>query len=60
MRLAHHRTSLVGRGPELGEVVQSVRRGGQLAVVEGEAGIGKTSLIEATLDVARETGARCR
>ncbi len=54
----NHR-SLVGRESELaalGEVVRTVRRGGRLAVVEGEAGIGKTSLIDAALEMARETG----
>jgi DNA-binding CsgD family transcriptional regulator len=33
-------------------VVRGVRRGGRLAVVEGEAGIGKTRLVEAALATA--------
>jgi predicted ATPase len=36
--------------------VRTVRRGGRLAVVEGEAGIGKTRLVEAALQTARDTG----
>jgi MoxR-like ATPase len=43
--------SLVGRASELealGKLVREVRRGGRLAVVEGEAGIGKSRLVEAT------------
>jgi DNA-binding CsgD family transcriptional regulator len=51
--------SLVGRGPELGalgKLVRDVRRGGGLAVVEGEAGIGKTRVVEATVEAALEAG----
>jgi len=61
MALADHgKPPLVGRAAELaalGEFVRTVRRGGRLAVVEGEAGIGKTRLVEAALDLAREAGA---
>ena len=51
--------SLVGRAPELealGKLVRQMRRGGRLAVVEGEAGIGKTRVVEATVEAARESG----
>jgi hypothetical protein len=57
---SHRQPSLVGRLPELAaldEIVGSVRRGGRLAVVEGEAGIGKTRLVEAALENARGAGA---
>jgi DNA-binding CsgD family transcriptional regulator/tetratricopeptide (TPR) repeat protein len=50
---------LVGRVAELaalGQVVGGVRRAGRIAVVEGEAGIGKTRVIEAAVDVARVAG----
>ena len=52
---------LVGRDSELAalvSLVRTVRRGGRLAVVEGEAGIGKTRLVDAALDEARTTGAK--
>ena len=51
---------LVGRETELAAleaIVRTVRRGGRLAVIEGEAGIGKTRLVEAVLDAARGSGA---
>jgi predicted ATPase len=51
---------LVGRETELAAleaIVRTVRRGGRLAVIEGEAGIGKTRLVEAVLDAARASGA---
>src|SRR5690606_12240703 len=54
-----HRSPLVGREPELAalhEVVGGVRRGGRIAVVEGEAGIGKARLVAAALAAARDTG----
>src|SRR5689334_12732786 len=54
------RPPLVGRGPELaalGELVRTLRRGGRLAVLEGEAGIGKTRLVDATFELARGAGA---
>jgi DNA-binding CsgD family transcriptional regulator len=50
---------LVGREPELAAlagVVRSVRRGGRFAVIEGEAGIGKTRLVGAALEAARSAG----
>ena len=50
---------LVGRTTELealAEVVRTVRRGGRLAVVDGEAGIGKTRLVEAACALARDAG----
>ena len=56
---SHRQPSLVGRLPELAaldEIVRSVRRGGRLAVVEGEAGIGKTRLVETALETARGAG----
>ncbi|HET6864896.1 MAG TPA: AAA family ATPase [Solirubrobacteraceae bacterium] len=51
--------ALVGRDGELtvlNEVLRRVRRGGQIVVIEGEAGIGKTRLLEAGLDHARAAG----
>jgi DNA-binding CsgD family transcriptional regulator/tetratricopeptide (TPR) repeat protein len=51
---------LVGRDSELAvlvSLVRTVRRGGRLAAVEGEAGIGKTRLVQAALDEARANGA---
>jgi predicted ATPase len=53
------RAALVGREAELGALestVRSVRRGGRIAIVEGEAGIGKTRLVEAALATARSSG----
>jgi DNA-binding CsgD family transcriptional regulator/tetratricopeptide (TPR) repeat protein len=52
-----HRRPLIGRAGEfavLEGLVRRVRRGGGLAVVEGDPGIGKTRLVEAALDVARD------
>lgn len=40
----------------LEEIVGSLRSGGRLVVVEGEAGIGKSRLIEASLEVGRSAG----
>jgi predicted ATPase len=37
--------------------VRQVRRGGRVAVVEGEAGIGKTRLVEVALESARAADA---
>ena len=53
---ATHQPTLVGRDSEratLVELVRQVRRGGRVAVVEGEAGIGKTRLVEGALEAAR-------
>lgn len=50
---------MVGRETEvtvLQELVRQVRRGGRIAVVEGEAGIGKSRLVSAALDAARAAG----
>jgi DNA-binding CsgD family transcriptional regulator len=55
-----HQPTLVGRDEEraaLGDVVRRVRRGGRIAVVEGEAGIGKTRLVDSALEAARLAGA---
>lgn len=52
---ATHQPTLVGRDSERGAlvaVVRQVRRGGRVAVVAGEAGIGKTRLIRSFLDGA--------
>ena len=60
MTASQSQPPLVGREAELDaleRVVRSVRRGGRTAVVEGEAGIGKTRLVEAALATAREAGA---
>ncbi|HZJ52204.1 MAG TPA: AAA family ATPase [Actinomycetota bacterium] len=51
---------LVGREGELGELLQAfvdASRQGRFVVVEGEAGVGKSSLVEAALDRLREQGA---
>jgi DNA-binding CsgD family transcriptional regulator/tetratricopeptide (TPR) repeat protein len=53
------RPLLVGRVAELAalrHILAGIRRGGQIVVVEGEAGIGKTSMIEAAIGVARDEG----
>ncbi len=58
-RASHRQPSLVGRLPELAaldEIVRGARRGGQMAVVEGEAGIGKTRLVETAIGAARDAG----
>jgi DNA-binding CsgD family transcriptional regulator len=51
---------LVGRGAELGLVGAAVRQlsdgRGSVLVIEGEAGIGKTSLVQAMVDDARSRG----
>jgi predicted ATPase/DNA-binding SARP family transcriptional activator len=51
---------LVGRGVEWSALLASyaAAASGQLVVIEGEAGIGKTRLAEAFLDSARQLGAR--
>jgi DNA-binding CsgD family transcriptional regulator/tetratricopeptide (TPR) repeat protein len=54
-----HPPPLFGREAEraaLEQVVRHARRGGQIAVVEGEAGIGKTRLVQAALETAAEAG----
>ncbi|MEY2424136.1 MAG: hypothetical protein QOI95_4203 [Acidimicrobiaceae bacterium] len=55
---------LVGRDVELGaliELIDSARRGlGGLAVIEGEAGIGKTLLLARSISHARELGFETR
>ncbi len=62
------RTPLIGRGAELEQiaaVVAAASRGsGRVLLVDGEAGIGKTRLVEAALDLAAGAGmqtfaARC-
>ncbi|HET6547493.1 MAG TPA: AAA family ATPase, partial [Solirubrobacter sp.] len=52
-------TELAGRAAELAalaELVRTLRRGGRIGVVEGEAGIGKTRLLEAAGELARAAG----
>src|SRR5256885_7941022 len=57
------RRPVVGRGAELSELVAALDRaaafGGGLVFIEGEAGIGKTFLLEETLARARDMGFRC-
>src|SRR5439155_4181054 len=57
------RRAVVGRQAELSELVAALDRAaaftGSLVFVEGEAGIGKTFLLEETLATAREMGFRC-
>jgi DNA-binding SARP family transcriptional activator len=51
---------LVGREREVGKLLQEfadASRQGRLVVVEGEAGVGKSSLVEAALGRLREQGA---
>ncbi|BBH69931.1 transcriptional regulator [Actinoplanes sp. OR16] len=53
--------SLVGRDPELDhfrELIASVETGGTAVVVEGEAGIGKSTLVDAVAAIAAEQGFR--
>ena len=60
MPASHRQPSLVGRQPELAaldQIVRTIRQGGRLAVLEGEAGLGKTRLVEAVLAAARAAGA---
>jgi DNA-binding NarL/FixJ family response regulator len=52
---------LYGREPELqrlGELIDSVRDSGWALIVRGEAGIGKTALLESATDRARSQGMR--
>ena len=56
---SNNSAALVGRDRELSvltELLRRVRRGGQIVVVEGEAGIGKSRLLEAGLESARGAG----
>jgi DNA-binding CsgD family transcriptional regulator len=59
---ARHRVALVGRGTELGilrAAVEGAARGRRRAVVvEGEAGIGKSRLLDEVLEDAAELGFR--
>jgi ABC-type branched-subunit amino acid transport system ATPase component len=53
------RSPLVGREDEfavLAGVLRRVRQGGQIVVVEGEAGIGRSRLVDAALGSARAAG----
>lgn len=53
-------TPLVGRGPELAELCalwhEALRGGGRVVLLRGEAGIGKSRLVEALADVVRTQG----
>jgi DNA-binding CsgD family transcriptional regulator len=57
------RQPLIGRGAQLNELVAALDRAagssGGIAFVEGEAGIGKTFLLEEALGRARTMGFRC-
>ena len=52
---------IIGRRSELralGRFVEAVPAGGRALLIEGEAGIGKTALLHAGVDVARASGFR--
>ena len=59
---AHARGELLERSVELaalGELIQSARDGrGSVGLIEGDAGIGKTSLLEAAIELATSSGVR--
>ena len=50
---------LVGRNDELGSLLQAVAGPPALVVIEGEAGVGKTRLVEELLDAPELEGAHC-
>ena len=56
-------TPLIGRSAELAELLLTLARGakgeGSLVTLEGEAGIGKTFLLEQALSKAEALGFRC-
>jgi len=59
MRLGHDPGLVVGREPEVGallELLAAGRTGPAAVVLDGDAGIGKTTLFEAALAAAREEG----
>jgi AAA ATPase domain len=49
---------LLERGDELGRIAAAIADPGRAVVVEGEAGIGKSALLSAGAELAREAGAR--
>lgn len=48
---------LIGRRAELAALVSGLREGGQLILIQGDAGVGKTRLVQAFSDEARASGA---
>jgi DNA-binding CsgD family transcriptional regulator len=52
------RRALLERGEELRRIAAAVADPGRVLIVEGEAGIGKSALLDAGADLARAAGAR--
>ena len=58
LRYVRCQRGLLERGDELERLAAAIADPGRVVVVEGEAGIGKSALLEAGGGLARDVGAR--